>query len=233
MDTLSSSVTTLKVPLLHPTSSRELSHFKNTTTSSYTSNPPQTHLSSITKPPNKTTSFTSQNPFLPLIFSPFLKTSSQTLHRNPATGYAAALLDTVQCNGTLEQVEKDVQRFLKLMRNKRVRAVLENPLMGEIEKGHVVKVVAEKGRFNRHLVCLVKMLVGRNKVGIVEDVLEEFVRIYDELCGIRVVLVSSAEKMKEEVLLGIAKKVQKLTGAVKVKVRNLVHQEKYLPSFPL
>ena len=97
--------------------------------------------------------------------------------------------------------------------------------------GQVIGEVVKKWRFNRHLVSLVKMLIEKNKVGIVKEVLEEFERIYDELSGTQVVLVSSATKMGEDEMVGIAKRVQKLSGAMKVKVRNLVYES--LPSFAI
>lgn len=103
--------------------------------------------------------------------------------------------------------------------------------MSEKDKGQVIGEVVKKGRFNRHLMSLVKMLIQKNKVGIVKEVLEEFERIHDELSGTQVVLVSSATKMEEDELFGIAKRVQKLSGAAKVKVRNLVHDS--LPSFAI
>ena len=61
--------------------------------------------------------------------------------------------------------------------------------------------------------------------------MDEFEKIYDELCGTRTVLVSSEKKMEENQLFEIAKRVQMLSGAVNVKVRNLV--EDRVPSFAL
>ena len=69
---------------------------------------------------------------------------------------------------------------------------------------------------------LVKMLVEKNKVGLVKQVLEEFERVYDEMLGTQVVLISSSKKIEEDRMFGIAKRVQRITGAFKVKVRNLV-----------
>lgn len=87
----------------------------------------------------------------------------------------------------------------------------------------------EQGKFQGHVVGLVKMLMKKNKMGIVEEVLEEFERIYDEMCGTQVVLVSSKKEIGEDEMLGIAKSVQKLSGAVRVRVRNLVQET--FPSF--
>lgn len=94
--------------------------------------------------------------------------------------------------------------------------------MGEKNKGQLVKELAKKGKMNRLLVRLLKMLINRNKVTMVSEVLMEFLRIYDELSGTKVVLVSSKKKMEEGELFGIARTVQKLSGAVKVKIMNLI-----------
>lgn len=98
-------------------------------------------------------------------------------------------------------------------------------------KGEVVKEIAVKGKFQKHVVMVVKMLVKKNKVWMVNEVLEEFERIYDELIGNQVVLVSSAEKMSEDQLFGIAKRVQNVTGAMMVKVRHFITGNS--PSFAL
>lgn len=102
--------------------------------------------------------------------------------------------------------------------------------MVEMEKkGQVLKEVAEKGGFHKYVVVLMKMMVEKGKVGLVGEVLDEFKRIVDEMRGTKLVLVSSAKKMEEEELVGIAKEVQKMSGAMKVKVRHVVDNR--LPSF--
>lgn len=135
------------------------------------------------------------------------------------------------CDNSLESVARDVRKLSKSLRNKQFIAFMNDPYVGVKEKGQVVKEVAEKGRLQRHLVSLLKMLVDKNKLGMVGEVLEEFARIYDELSGTRVVLVSSAKKMEEDHLFGIARRVQKLSGAMKVKVKNLIEESS--PSFAI
>lgn len=94
---------------------------------------------------------------------------------------------------------------------------MADPAIDGKEKGMVVKEIAEKGRFHGHVVSLLRMLINKNKVEMVREVLEEFGRIYEELSGTRVVLVSSRGRLQEDELLGIAKRVQRLSGAAKVK----------------
>uniref|UniRef100_A0A6N2KLG2 Uncharacterized protein n=1 Tax=Salix viminalis TaxID=40686 RepID=A0A6N2KLG2_SALVM len=136
-----------------------------------------------------------------------------------------AMLRTCRHSSMQEFPQNDVQKLLKLLQNEQIQAVLGSPFVGEKEKGQVVQEVAKRGKFNRYLLGLVKMLIERNKVMIVSDVLMEFERIYDELSGTKVVLVSSPTKMKEDQLFWIAKTVQNRSGAVSVKVKNFFDEK--------
>ncbi|KAJ0054542.1 hypothetical protein Pint_00634 [Pistacia integerrima] len=225
MDTLSSSVSTLKVPVLHATP-RELYHFK-APLASHQLHQHHSHLSSTTKPNKTTSSFPHKNLTFPLISSSGTsspKSVSPNIYRRPASGYAAALLDKALCHGSLEAVQKDVQRLLRLFKNEKIQAILIEPLMGDKEKGEIVKEVVNTGKINRYLAGVLRMLIERNKAGMVSEVLEEFGRICNELIGTRVVFVSSVKKMEEDELFLIAKRVQRFSGAAKVKIKNLVDQ---------
>ncbi|KAJ8497502.1 hypothetical protein OPV22_008054 [Ensete ventricosum] len=140
------------------------------------------------------------------------------VHRAASTGYAAALLDVARCEGGLAAAERDLRRLVR-----GVRQVLADPGLDEAAKGEVVTGVAEGGGFYRHVVALVRMLVRKGRVGLVEEVMEQFVRLCDELSGTRVVVVMSEEgkKMEQQRLRGIAQEVHKATGAPKVRVRHL------------
>ncbi|XWS46273.1 hypothetical protein CRYUN_Cryun14cG0050900 [Craigia yunnanensis] len=240
MDTLPSSVSTLKVPNFNSTP-REFCHLK-TPNRQRQLPPPSPHRSyffssakTTTIFSNKSTSFTHKN-----LTSPVFSTSQAALplnsspyvHRKPASGYAAALLDIAQCNGSLDAVQKDVQKFSKLLQNSQIQALLSDPFVGDKEKGKAVKELGKKGQFNKHLVSLLKMLIERGKLEMVSEVLEEFERIHDELNHeTKLVWISSEKKIGEDRLFRIAKRVQKLSGAVKVKVRNFVREKQPIPAF--
>lgn len=230
MDTFSSSVSTFKLPSLPPTH-RELHHFKSTPYSSSSPHRPQAQAQAQVSSASKPNLIPKSYPFShnkssssSLVFpkSSQIPSSSQNsiFYRKPSTGYAAAIVDVAQISNSLHLVQRDVHRLLGFLKNVKIE---ESSMV-------VVREVVEKGGFfHRHVVSLVKMLVKKNKIGILKEVLEEFERIYDELCGTQVVLVSSDTKMKEDQLFGIAEDVHKLSGAFKVKVRNFVHESS--PSF--
>ncbi|XVF80276.1 hypothetical protein PTKIN_Ptkin15bG0057500 [Pterospermum kingtungense] len=242
MDALSSSVSTLKVPNFNSTP-RGFCYLKTPNRQSQLPPPPSPQYSSYFFSSAKTTtissdkpstSFTHKTPTSPFFSSnaalPYLN-SSPYVHQKPASGYAAALLDLAQCNGSLDAVQKDVQKFSKLLQNGQIQALLSDPFVSDKEKGKAVKELGRKGKFNKPLISLLKMVIEKNKLEMVSEVLEEFERIYDELSGeTKVVWISSEKKIGEDRLFRIAKKVQKLSGAVKVKLRNLVKDK--LPPIP-
>ncbi|KAF6136206.1 hypothetical protein GIB67_001615 [Kingdonia uniflora] len=229
METLTTSVSSLKVPgLPSQTALREL-HLFRPSQPTYTSHQllnkqkssiSNTHVSSST---SKTT-FTSSLQTTPQTASP----KPIVTHRKASTGYAAAMLDIARCNNVLDTIERDVRRFLRMLRNKDLQSLLTSSVVESKVKGEVVREIAEKGKFQKYLVALVKMLTEKNQAGMVKEVFEEFERIYDELSGTKVVMVSCSKKMEEDQLFGIAKRVQKMSGAMKVKVRHLINES--LPS---
>ncbi|KAK6789921.1 hypothetical protein RDI58_013721 [Solanum bulbocastanum] len=238
MDTLSTSVSSLKVSNLRRYSA-DFHHFKNPYTTSSSSSP-HFNFPKPTSISNKTNSFTHKKttnfPFLsktPSPKQPFSK--HQTAHTRASSGYAAALIDIANCNNSLEKLDKDVRRLSRWLRNDHLRVLMTDPFVGNQEKRYALKEILSKGNFNKHLVGVVKLLVEKNELGIVGEVLMEVERIYDQLCGTQVVLVSSEVKLEKDKVFGIAKKVQELSGAerVKVKVRNLVGDRKRSHSFAL
>ncbi|CAI8615752.1 unnamed protein product [Vicia faba] len=207
METLS--VSNLKISSLPPpapTTNHEFHHFTRT---------PHPIPNRLPQPkPQKIINFSHNNHSLqfssPNTTSLKLKQPSPIFHDKPATGYAAAIIDVAQTTNTLHSVHRDVQRLLKLKSD------------GGIIDGSAVRKMVEQGNFERHVVGLVKMLTKKKKMGIVGEVLEEFERIYDELCGTQVVLVSSEREIGKEEMFGIAKTVHKLSGAFRVRVKNFV-----------
>jgi F-type H+-transporting ATPase subunit delta len=237
MDTFSTSVSTLKISSLPPPPS-STNHFTRTTPH-VISPRPIPHFSSTSKPNSsiatqKTKPFSHNNnnnlsPSLPFSSSNTRKPSSPIFHHTPATGYAAAIIDVAQKTNTLHPVQRDVHRLLKFLKILKFQSDA-----GVDPSASAIRRIVELGNFERHVVVLVKMLMKKNKMEIVEQVLEEFVRIYDELCGTtQVVLVSSKREIGKDEMFGIAKSVHKLNGAVRVRVRvrNLVQQS--FPSFAM
>ncbi|KAK8654467.1 hypothetical protein V6N13_128435 [Hibiscus sabdariffa] len=227
MAPLSSSVSTLRTTNFNSTP-RELHHLKTPTRPCQLPPPPSPLCSLSFSTTTKTTPFSAHqstlftHKSLTSLGSSHLTPSPTHIHRNPATGYAAALLDIAQCNGSVDSVQHDVQKFARLLRNSQIQALLNDPSLGYKEKGEAVKELARKGKFNKHLVSLLKLLVEKNKLEMVSEVLDEFERIYDGLIDTKLVWISSEKMIGEDRLFKIAKRIQEISGAAKVKVKNLV-----------
>ncbi|GFP88191.1 ATP synthase delta chain chloroplastic [Phtheirospermum japonicum] len=226
MDTLSAaSVSSFKLPTaLHP-KSHELHLFKH-------------HFSQqFTKQKNPKVSKNFNNP--PLLNSSSqpnttLRTPKQSLklqesHQNPSTGYAVALLDAARCHDALESVSRDVKRLSRWLSSEEINSIVSNPCVGKNEKAEILREIVKKGKFHKYLSKLVKLLVEKTncKVEMVREVLVEFRRIYDELAMNGFDCTTTGVKMEINQVLEVAKRVQKISGAVRVSVRQLVDDRLY------
>ncbi|KAL2893339.1 ATP synthase delta chain chloroplastic, partial [Bienertia sinuspersici] len=108
-----------------------------------------------------------------------------SVHCRAASGYAAALLDISQGNGTVLKVEKDVRRLSNLVfgnNDEQVMEFMRNEFVEEKVKGEVVKEFIEKGKFDGNLVILVKMVVNKGQsFELLKEVLQEFLRVFHQL----------------------------------------------------
>ncbi|CAM8926404.1 unnamed protein product [Rhodiola kirilowii] len=112
---------------------------------------------------------------------PSRTSSSSTTHHRTSSGYAAALLDISLCQNSADLVIKDAATFARLIRSKPVLELMRNPFIDEMQKKQALNELAEKGKFEKHLAALLKMLIVKNKFAIISDVLDEFRRMYAEL----------------------------------------------------
>ncbi|GER48692.1 ATP synthase delta-subunit gene [Striga asiatica] len=161
--------------------------------------------------------------------------------RNPATGYAAALLDVAKSHAALESVNRDVTRLSKWLGRPEITSVVSSPNLGKREKGEILREMVTRGNFHKYLVKLVNLLVGKRdfEVGMLGEVLMEFTRIYGELlmggpsgaADGPVVLASSGVRMGRDQISGVAERIRKISGAVKVITVRQHAGDHRLPAF--
>lgn len=241
MDTLSSSVPTFKLPILHPKPHEyhqllKNQHILQAQLVSSTSRPrgPVVAYKSTTSFPTVRNSGTTPFVSSSRASSPLKQTPGAEFHRKAASGYAVALLDMARRNNVLQEVKRDVKRLSKWLRNGQLRSVMADPCVVVKEKGEILKEVVKRGMLHKQVVKLVNLLVGKAKLEVLGEVLMEFERIYDELsvpATAQVLLVSNGMKLEKDQILGIAERVQKISGAVNVKVRQFV--DKKSPAFAM
>lgn len=106
-------------------------------------------------------------------------------HRRAASGYAAALIDVAQTDGSLQLLQRDVGRLSRLLQNTQLQEVLQEPSLSAPDKGAILREIMRasgaRKKFHRHLVALLNMLVGKDKLHLMAETLDEFGRIYAAL----------------------------------------------------
>ncbi|KAK4742813.1 hypothetical protein SAY87_000814 [Trapa incisa] len=106
-------------------------------------------------------------------------------HRRAASGYAVALVDVAQTDGSLHLLHRDVGRLLRLLQSVQLQEVLQEPMLSVRDKGaillEVMRASGKSKKFHRHLMALLKMFVGKEKLHLMGETLTEFGRIYAAL----------------------------------------------------
>lgn len=70
-----------------------------------------------------------------------------------------------------------------IIRAKPVLELLRNPFIDAEEKNQALKELIDSGKFEKHFTGLLKMLIVKNKFGMIGDVLDAFRSMYCELCN--------------------------------------------------
>ncbi|XP_057862050.2 ATP synthase subunit delta, chloroplastic [Cryptomeria japonica] len=139
-----------------------------------------------------------------------------------AAGYAAALLDIGQSNNTLEVINRDMEKLSHLLKNQEVYDFLINPVIGNRKKKSILKAIADDAKFQSYTLNFLSLLVDKQRMNIVKDILKEFESVYNEMTDTQVATVFSALKLEHYQFARIAKKIKNLTGAQNVKLQSII-----------
>lgn len=139
-----------------------------------------------------------------------------------AGGYAAALLQFAQANNMLEMINGDMEKLSHLLKNRELYDFLINPITENGKKKSILKSIADDAKFQTYTLNFLNLLISKQKIGIVNNILKEFESLYNELTDTQVAFVSSALKLENRELAQIAKKIQSLTGARNVKLKCII-----------
>ncbi|CAN6463775.1 unnamed protein product [Victoria cruziana] len=188
--------------------------------------PPSSHLASSFHTKSSSASRATHQPVnsLPQPLSRHFPPSTRGIHcHRAATGYAAALVDIARLDDAIDSFADGISRLRRLLRSSGLHAILIDPSTEEAAKKGLVRAVAGLAHLHKHLAFFLNMIIDKGKVDLLEEILKEFEKIYDELSGTKVVMVASRRKLEEAEALNIAQMVQSKSGARKVKVRNVVN----------
>lgn len=144
------------------------------------------------------------------------------MRESAAGGYAAALLQFAQANKMLEMINGDMEKLSHLLKNRELYDFLINPITENGKKKSILKSIADDAKFQTYTLNFLNLLISKQKIGIVNNILKEFESLYNELTDTQVAFVSSALKLENRELAQIAKKIQSLTGARNVKLKCII-----------
>ncbi|GHE23571.1 ATP synthase F1 subunit delta [Sphingobacterium griseoflavum] len=138
-----------------------------------------------------------------------------------ASRYAKSLLELVQEQGDLDAVKSDVEQVIAVLKsNTEIQAVLKNPIISSDKKRSILLAIFDN-KVNPLVVSFFTILVSKGRADILLDILQEFIREYNEVKGIVNATVFSAAAMSEANLGELQAKISKEVGA-KVLLKNKV-----------
>lgn len=144
------------------------------------------------------------------------------MRNNPAGGYAAALAEIGRSQKVLEAINADVEKLGRLLQDKQFHDFLTNPTVKENDKKSILKSLADDAGFVPYTLNLLNLVVDRKRTTILKDIVKEFEELYNEITDTEVAIVTSAVKINTSQLAQIAKKVQSMSGAKNVRMKNVV-----------
>eukprot|EP00475_Leptophrys_vorax_P009358 TRINITY_DN1620_c0_g1_i1.p1 TRINITY_DN1620_c0_g1~~TRINITY_DN1620_c0_g1_i1.p1 ORF type:complete len:254 (+),score=40.53 TRINITY_DN1620_c0_g1_i1:132-893(+) len=139
-----------------------------------------------------------------------------------AAGYAAALVELGQSTSTLEAIHKDIETLSGLVANNELASFLASPVASDAQKKSVIKSLAAESGFNSYTTNFLNVLVDKKRVNILKEIAAVFEELYCDITDTQVAIVTSAVKLENSQQALIAKKLQSMTGAKNIKLKNVV-----------
>eukprot|EP00243_Klebsormidium_subtile_P003045 TRINITY_DN16181_c0_g1_i1.p1 TRINITY_DN16181_c0_g1~~TRINITY_DN16181_c0_g1_i1.p1 ORF type:complete len:278 (-),score=72.21 TRINITY_DN16181_c0_g1_i1:377-1210(-) len=142
-----------------------------------------------------------------------------------AKGYAKALMELAQSKGAAEAIAADMEKLEALIENPDVVNFLYNPVADVSKKQQLIGTLGKDGGFSKYTVNFLNLLVEKKRINVVGFVIKAFQDLYNDTTQTQVATVVSAIKLENEQQALIAKKLQTLTGAKNIKLKNEVDPE--------
>jgi len=127
-----------------------------------------------------------------------------------ARRYAQAAFEIALAADELPRWQADLGRIARLVEDKRLAALLENPKLGFDAKARLLSEVI--GEVSPLVLNLVYLLITRGRLGIVGDITAEFQRLLDSHQGTEQAKVITAVPLDEEDRQKISQRLSAITG---------------------
>jgi F-type H+-transporting ATPase subunit delta len=110
------------------------------------------------------------------------------------------------------------------LNNKELYEFLVSPVIDGDKKKTILKTLAEDAQFSDVTLSFLNLLVDKRRIELINEVVKEFEAIYNEITDTEVANVISAVKIEKPQLALIAKKIQSMSGAKNVRIKNIVDE---------
>lgn len=136
--------------------------------------------------------------------------------------WAEAFLQVAEAEGQVDQTIGQVRQVLALWNgSSQLREAMASPVLEvEAKKAALVKLFGDQ--VSPSVLNLLKLLADRQRIGVLDAVLERVLELYREQNQIALATVTSATALSEEQQAEITKKVQSFAGTDKVEINLAV-----------
>lgn len=139
-----------------------------------------------------------------------------------ATGYASALIELGTSTKSLDAIHADLEALSSVTGDADSMAFFANPVVADDAKKKVVKSLASELKLNSYTVNFLNLLIDRRRIDILNLISLSFEEMYCEVSDTQVAVVTSAVKLENSQQALIAKKLQSMTGAKNIKLKNII-----------
>jgi len=140
-----------------------------------------------------------------------------------ARRYAAALAELAEEQRALDPVAKDLAGFSALLdRHAALRSALGSPAFTRDERRNVVDALLKRASFHALTGNFLRLLVDKNRMAALPEILEAFSQRYDERRGRVRAEVSSAVPLDAATLAALQRQIQRVSGKNEVLIRTTV-----------
>jgi len=137
-----------------------------------------------------------------------------------AIRYAKAILSLAQDQKAVEAVNNDMKAITEsIAKSSDLNQMLQSPVVKSSDKKAVLKAIFKDA--NSITIKVIDTLVFNKRLPLLNDVANNYVRLYDELRGSQVALVTTAVSLTDELKTKVLAKVKELTGKDAELVNNI------------
>jgi F-type H+-transporting ATPase subunit delta len=130
-----------------------------------------------------------------------------------AKRYAKALFGLGQEDGQYDKYGQDLSEFVAFCaQNDEFRQVISNPIFPVDDRKKILDIVLEKSDFSGMVKSFLRLLLDKNRIGVIEAISNQYQVLTDEVSDIARAEITTARPLKAESLERLEKALEALTS---------------------